>query len=78
MEGVSMVRTLLYPPSSPLAFAPASFYLPYSSSFGTNMSLTLNNCTIWTLCQTLSSYHAAFPSIGTFTPLMTAVDAVRS
>ena len=67
VESLTLLRTLLYPPSSPLAFVPAVFHFPYSSTSRANATLAMRNCTIWTLCPTLSAYAMAFPGIGTFT-----------
>ena len=62
VESLTLLRTLLYPPSSPLAFVPAVFHFPYSSTSRANATLAMRNCTIWTLCPTLSAYAMAFPN----------------
>ncbi|GAX73134.1 hypothetical protein CEUSTIGMA_g587.t1 [Chlamydomonas eustigma] len=52
LEGVNMLRMLLYPPSSQLAFVPAAYHIPTA-----HFTLTLSDCSIQTLCTTVSEYE---------------------
>ena len=46
-----MLRMLIYPPSSNLAFLPAAYQQPPASA-----AITISNSSIMTLCQTVTMY----------------------
>ena len=58
LTGVSMSRMLLYPPGSAWAFMPASFLPP------SNITFIMSNCTISTLCATVTAYASFFNKTG--------------
>ena len=52
LSNVAMQRMLLFPPSSSWPFFPAAYRAPLAA----NATLTMTNCTITTLCRTVSAY----------------------
>ena len=59
LDGMVMQKMLLYPPSSSWPLFPAAYKLPPAN---VHSNLTMQNCTITTLCRTFSSYLAFFQS----------------
>lgn len=59
LQHTAMLRMLLYPPSSALAFLPAAYWVPVKASNNADAqttSLSISNSSIWTLCQTVAAY----------------------
>ena len=62
LQDMAMLRMLLYPPTSALAFLPAAYQQPLAESAAANntggqaTSLRISNSSISTLCQTVAAY----------------------
>ncbi|GAX73135.1 hypothetical protein CEUSTIGMA_g588.t1 [Chlamydomonas eustigma] len=56
LEGLTMQRMLLYPPTSSHAFTPAAFIVSPNYFSNSSKSVSIINCTISTLCRTVSAY----------------------
>ena len=53
LRDTAMLRMLLYPPSSALAFLPAAYQQPLETA---SAAILISNCSIVTLCQTVAMY----------------------